>query len=370
MNEIRLLILDDDQKIIESFESTIKKINRDDENDLRYEVYPANTLLEAKKIIKYNKLDTAIIDLNLNNGNQADPDNSEGNQAIKELMQNFRMPIFVVSGELAKLDEALQQNRLIIQQSRDDFSRVNGLETIIPPIFSSKSIHYFARDGFLEQKINKFYWEHLSQSIESWKKVEKEYPDDIEKILSRHTLSCLNEELYVNGNIGRFDKYHPGEMYIIPPIKQHYHTGDIIEKDGDKFIIINPACDIVNKDKMEYYTLAKILKAIDLPKIKNKGEVNKISYIDDNLKKVNKLDRYHFLPTFDIIDNDYVIDFQNLSIIKIGAITKTVYSEYLPEREANIKKYKKIASVAPPFLKDIIARFSAYYARQGQPNFL
>jgi len=370
MNEIRLLILDDDLEVINSFQGAIDRINRDDKNNLEYKVYTAKTLQEAEEIIKYNKLDTAVIDLNLNNDNRVDPDNSDGNQAIEKLMQNFRMPIFVVSGELTKLNESLQQNELIIQKNRDDFSRESGFETIIPPRFLSKSIHYFARDGFLEQKINKFYWEHLSQTIKSWENVEKEYPEEIEKILSRHTLSCLNEELYVNGNIGSFDKYHPGEMYIIPPIKKHYHTGDIVEKDGDKFIIINPACDIVNKDKMEYYTLVKIFKAIDLPKIENKQDASKISYINDNLKKANKLDRYHFLPAFDIIDHDYVIAFQNLFIIEIGEITKTTYSEYLSERESNIKEYKKIASIASPFLKDIIARFSAYYARQGQPNFL
>lgn len=370
MNEIKLLILDDDREVIKSFEDTVKRINRDDENNLNYKVYTANTLEEAIEIIKYYKLDTAIIDLNLNNGAQNDPYNSDGNQAIKELMQNFRMPIFVVSGELTKLDESLQHNELIIQKNRDEFAKENGLETIIPPLFLSKSIHYFARDGFLEHKINTFYWEHLSQTIDSWRKVEEEHPAEIEKILSRHTLSCLNEDLYVDGNIGSFDKYHPGEMYIIPPIKQHYHTGDIIEKDGTKYIIINPACDIVNEGKMEYYILVKIYPAVEISKIKYKPEKKQESYIQENLANSNKLDRYHFLPKFDIIDDNYVIDFQYIQIVDIGTDKKTDYTEYLKEREKNIREYKKIASVSSPFLKDIVARFSAYYARQGQPNFL
>lgn len=368
MSEIKLLILDDDKEVIASFLDIIKRINRD--GTITYKVYPVQTLDEAKEIIKYNKLDTAVIDLNLNNGDGADPDNADGNIAIEELMTNFRMPIFVVSGEPGKLKENLSDNHLINLYTRDDFTTKNGFETIIPPLFLSKSIHYFARDGFLEQKINKFYWKHLSQTIESWEKVESEYPEDIEKILSRHTLSCLNEELYVNGNIGSFDKYHPGEMYIIPPIKQHYHTGDIAEKDGEKYIIINPACDIVNKGKLEHYTIVKIHKATEIPKIKNKTPENQESYINENLKKSNKLDRYHLLPKFDLFDEHYVIDFQNITIVKIGEDEKTNYAEYLEERERYIKEYSRIISIASPFLKDIIARFSAYYARQGQPNFL
>lgn len=365
MNEIKLLILDDDQEVIGSFESSIKRINRDKEKDFgyKYKVYTANTLDEAKEIIKYNKLDTAIIDLNLNNGNKTAQDNSEGNQAIKELMQNFRMPIFVVSGEPEKLEPTLRDNNLIKLYPRDQFN--NGFENIIPPLFFSKSIHYFARDGFLEQKINKFYWEHLSQTIKSWENVEGEYPGEIEKILSRHTLSCLNEELYVNGNVGSFDKYHPGEMYIIPPIKQHCHTGDIIEKENELFIILNPACDIVNSGNLDYFILVKVVEFDSLKILIEKinPQVDPTISFYDRLNqggksryddcKANKKDRFHYLPKFDIFD-DKLIDFQQVS-------TKE-------KEEINHDDVK--ASISSPFLKDIIARFSAYYARQGQPNFL
>ncbi len=365
MDEIRLLILDDDEDVIQSFEETIKRINRDQDNNLKYKSYIAKNLNEAREIIKYNKLDTAIIDLNLNNGDGTDPDNSDGNKAIKELMKNFRMPIFVVSGELAKLDDSLKDNKLIKQKSRDDFAAENGFETVIPPVFSSKSIHYFARDGFLEQKINKFYWEHLSQTIKAWEDVEAEYPDEIEKILSRHTLSCLNEELYVNGNIGSFDKYHPGEMYIIPPIKQHCHTGDIFEKENELFIILNPACDIVNSGNLDYFILVKVVEFDSLKILIEKinPQADPAGSFYDRLNqggksryddcKANKKDRFHYLPKFDIFD-DKLIDFQQVS-------TKE-------KEEINHDDVK--ASISSPFLKDIIARFSAYYARQGQPNFL
>jgi hypothetical protein len=363
MHEIRLLILDDDSEVVESFQSVIKRINRDDKNTFRYKAYVAANLEEAKGIIKYNRLDTAVIDLNLNNSKQTDPDNDDGNKAIEELMQNFRMPIFVVSGEPEKLYEAFQKHPLIKCYARDQFD--NGLEKTIPELFFSESIHYFARDGLLEQMINRFYWEHLSQTIKSWEEVEKEHSVDIKKILSRHTLSCLNEELYVNGNIGSFDKYHPGEMYIIPPIKQHYHTGDIIiKKDGEKFIILNPACDIVNDINLDYYILVKVTCFTTLTSLLDKIKKDKpYEYFYESLNKKgkscyddcrsNKKDRFHYLPQFGMMSNN-VIDFQNITMI--------------PKDE--ISSFERIASISSLFLKDIIARFSAYYARQGQPNFL
>ena len=48
---------------------------------------------------------------------------------------------------------------------------------------------------------------------------------------------------------------------------------------------------------------------------------------------------------------------------------KTYTVDFVLEKE-NIKEYTPIASISSIFLKDIIARFSAYYARQGQPNLM
>ena len=356
--------MDDDQVVLDSYIDTIRRINRAD-TDLKYKLHTAKTLNEANEIIYYNKLDTAIIDLNLNNDNQSDPDNADGNQAIKELMHYFRMPIFIVSGELSKLDSELESNNFIKTFSRENFSRNNGLETIIPPLFNSKSIHYFSRDGFLEEKINKFYWDNLSKTINSWTEIGTKYPDDIEKILSRHTVACLNEQLYVNGNIGSFDKYHPGEMYIIPPIKQHCHTGDIIQKDGDLFIILNPACDIVNSGNLDYFILAKLIdfNLVQMlieninPQVDSQDDffnrLNKKGKTRYQDCKTNKKDRFHYLPKFDTLP-DKLIDFQQI----------------INKEKDEIRTTDRIASISSPFLKDIIARFSAYYARQGQPNLL
>lgn len=366
MTEIKLLILDDDTKVTDSYTETIKRINRDTENPLNYKVYVANTLDKAKEYIKYNKLDTAIIDLNLC-VDKSDLLNADGNKAIEEIKIFFRMPIFVVSGELDKLEEKFKNNNLIIPKTRDD--SVSEIFVIdIPSVYNSKSMQYFSRNGHLEQKINEFYWNHLEKTWKSWSEVNEVHSTKIDTILSRHTVSCLNEQLYVNGNIGSFDKYHPGEMYIIPPIKEHYHTGDIIENSDSLFVIINPACDIVNKNKLHMYTIVKIIKAVDIESIKNKTLAKRREYIESTLKKTNNLDRYHFLPKFNKITDDYVIDFQDISTIDIGENTNSGNINYFKDREEKIKKYKRIASISSPFLKDVIARFSAYYARQGQPN--
>ncbi|WP_419767527.1 hypothetical protein [Arcobacter sp.] len=366
MSKIKLLIIEDSEDAIKNYEETIKRINRTSED---YKYYFAKNLEEANDYIEYFKLDSAIVDLNLS-GEESDLSNNDGNAVIDGLISNFRIPIFVVTGEPQKLDSKFDNNNLVSLIRRGD-KTTHEILSSIKDNYNSPTIQYFSRNGFLETKINDFYWTNLQETLNSWNAVSEEHPSDINKILSRHTVSCLNEQFYVSGNIGKFDKFHNGEMYIIPPIKIHYHTGDIIQKDDELFIILNPACDVVNINKLEYYLLVKIIKIENIYEIKYKSTSGKESYFDSNLRKGNKTDRYHYLPKFSKIDSEYVIDFQNIKTVNIGSISNPTNGQYINERELIIKRdYKRIASISSPFLKDIISRFSLFYSRQGQPNLL
>lgn len=370
MKEIKLLIIDDDNEVLTEFSKSVERFNRDNQETCIFKVYEKKSLDEAKDIIKYYKIDTAIIDLNLQeNFENPETDNSDGNSVVQKIIENFRIPIYILTGEPQKLALKYKNKNNITLNTKGEKSYLDLLKELQEKL-SLKTIDYFSENGYLEKEINDFYWDNLQETLESWNDVARIHPTEIDKILSRHTVACLNEKLYVNGNIGNFDKYHPGEMYIIPPIKQHYHTGDIISKNNELFIILNPACDIVNKGKLNNYTLAKIIKALDIPKIRDRSEANKISYINDNLKRTNTLDQYHFLPSFNKIAGDFVIDFQQLTTVEIGTENKSIFNQYIIEREKHIITYERIASISSPFLKDIISRFALYYARQGQPNLL
>ncbi|EIC6429566.1 hypothetical protein LAH54_001771 [Campylobacter jejuni] len=161
--------------------------------------------------------------------------------------------------------------------------------------------------------------------------------DEIDLVLLRHTTACLNEKLYVSNSNGKyFNEYHPGEMYIYPTIKDRHHTGDIVKKNDDFFIILTPSCDIVN-NKYDYYVLARII---------NSSCTKESFYPIENFAKIfNNKDKEILEPS---------ICFQDLISVKKEEITE----------------YHRIASISYPFLKDIIARFSRYYARQGRPKII
>ncbi|HFK1809836.1 TPA: hypothetical protein ACGXQD_006191 [Bacillus cereus] len=61
---------------------------------------------------------------------------------------------------------------------------------------------------------------------------------------------------------------------------------------------------------------------------------------------------YHFLPSYSDFSGGF-IDFQDMVSLTADSF------------EGN---YEKVATVTSQFAKDIAARFTLYYARQGQPN--
>ncbi|WP_128297455.1 hypothetical protein [Aeromonas caviae] len=78
----------------------------------------------------------------------------------------------------------------------------------------------------------------------------------------------------------------------------------------------------------------------------NKNELDKIY-------KNNKSGYYHWLPAV-VFFNGGVINFRMI----------TTHSE----AELSSQYDKPLIQISPAFVKDIVSRFSSYYARQGQPD--
>ena len=68
--------------------------------------------------------------------------------------------------------------------------------------------------------------------------------------------------------------------------------------------------------------------------------------------------KYHFLPKVSFFDGGF-IDFSLLVTLKYDKVSKMFLERNLV----------KLGTITNPFKRDIIARFSSYYQRQGQPTF-
>ncbi|MGB3463846.1 MAG: hypothetical protein WBA74_01190, partial [Cyclobacteriaceae bacterium] len=157
------------------------------------------------------------------------------------------------------------------------------------------------------------------------------------------------------------------EFYITSPIKKSIFTGDIVLFKGLRYLVLTPSCDIVLRENG-----SRNANHILFCKIRNLGEVienfstlkadtgssNSIRKKLERLIQNNGKQNFHFIPKNNSIDAG-LIDFQDKVTI--------------PETEVNQKiqdsEIIRIATVSMPFLKDIISRYSNYYARQGAPDF-
>lgn len=357
---LSLLIVEDNEKQIKLYQDAIDEFSTD--SDIKIEIKFSSSLEEGIEQIRNNDFDAAIVDLRLG----SDDTEGRGKEIIREIKGNLRFPVFVLTGYPGDLDDDLKEGNIFYRVYRQTEKDTIEVLHEISSIYKTGITNIMGRKGIIDKTLQKVFWENFAESMEYWK-TEIEDEKKIEKVLSRHILAHLSESLKLTEE-GEFEKCHPAEVYIMPPIKKDFFTGDILEnKDSQEFfLILTPACDMElrRREDGEDWVMYRNADKIILAKLIEFSQIAEVSaYIEthSNTKKKEveryikntKKERYYYLPSFGSQIPGFLIDFQDINRIN-------------PE-EINI--YNRLASVDEPFLKDIIARFTSYYARQGSPDF-
>lgn len=362
MNNMNLLIVEDDPSAITQYKKEIESYNEErsicHNNDIKIVPEIINTKEKAIQTLGNIKksFDGAIIDLNLLGVGNED---SSGNDVIREIRNNLRFPVFVITGTPAHLDNDLSEEsslfKLIRRGEVDDY-----LEQLVS-IFNTGITKILNKSGKIEKFITQIFWNHLSSSLDLWIKDSQRDSEEKQKSLLRYTLLHMQEYLDINSS-GTLEKYHPAEFLITKPIKPSIFTGDILQtKENDRYLILTPACDIDEKsgkrNAEKIFTL-KILRPenIDQEFINRNMSNSKKKKIQPILN--NSKPRYHFIPKAGDFDNG-VIDFQDKKTFDTNGLLESI----------NRGEISRIATISSPFLKDVIARYSNYYSRQGSPDF-
>lgn len=357
MEELKLLIVEDDPKVVEMYERGIKAYNLDSLVKINFEV-----AIDKDAAFEYlNKniiiFDAAIVDLDLLG---LGGDDRSGNEVIRLIKGNLRFPVFVISGTPQNLDEELREQsslfKVITRGEEGDY-----IDEIVK-IFNTGITKILNRTGPIERYITQIFWNHISNSLDLWINDELRNFEEKQKSLLRYTLLHMQEYLELTTD-SNFENYHPAEIYITPPIKNEVFTGDIIQhiKSNERFIILTPSCDLAHEGKTENILLAKIDSDILIPELKNviknpdesKGTIKNAKKDLEKIITNNKSSKYHFLPEYKSLQAG-LIDFQNLK-----SVTKAIIKD----------EYQIEAATNSSFTKDILARFSYYYSRQGSPDF-
>jgi len=359
MEKIELLIVEDDEKVINDiYIRNINSFNLDASVKINYTI--SKTKDEAIEILNnLHNFDAAIVDLDLLGLHGND---KSGNEVIRIIKNNLRFPVFVISGTPHNLDIDLRNESSLFKiKSRGEEG--DYIDEIVS-IYNTGITKILKRKGTIDEYLNTIFWNHLSNSMGIWIEDDSRSPEEKQKTLLRYTLLHIQEYLELSED-SDFEDYHPAEIYITPPVKPNIFTGDVIKekKTEINYIVLTPSCDLAHEGKTEIVLLVQIQN-------KNEGEINRLKTIIINPEESNgnkksaekelkrlinnsQSSKFHFLPDYENIEAG-LINFQQLKSVPKKSI---------------LEDYDRIASVNSTFTKDIVARFSYYYSRQGSPDF-
>ncbi|MFJ7183814.1 hypothetical protein [Lysinibacillus xylanilyticus] len=352
--ELKLLIIEDDSSQIEMYNDNIELYNyKQNENIIATCI---DNLEEGLKALQDPDYDAAIIDLKLTPGDQE----GKGNILIDKIKSSLRIPIVIISGYPQDLDSKYKSDTnpfISVHKKDEDFSEI--LSEVVA-LYKTGITNILGKKGHIEDYLNSIFWNHLAPTVDYWKNQVNDH-EDIEKVLLRYTLSHLQEYLELHDTQEDFEEYLPIEMYVSPPIKKKPFTGDIIKSsDNSYWIILNPSCDMAQA-KAKDVTIAQIEKVENdyilnlkrsIQKATDESLVSKKMELEKLIRNSGAL-KYHFLPQSSCFEGGF-INFQKIKSVKYREVDKD---------------FERVASVTDRFAKDIIARFSHYYSRQGQPDF-
>lgn len=329
---------------------------------------------EAMVLLYKEDFHALIVDLKLDaeDSNKEDEEIS-GNILLKNIVNKEIIPIIVRTGFPEKMAQELQKlkDKNVIKACSKDSPTLEEVIKELIDYYNTSIFSIFGSRGKVDKHIKDFFWNVLPACFMNKEEEINGLAKELkEKVIIRYVSSWLNNKYMFNE--GYLD-VEPIEMYMFPNPIDKVCNCDIYKDNNtnEKLIVLTPACDLAN-DKAKNILFATIQSYESVEKFNetikkcceqkregseiSNGNKNKIASWSRNSHKESM--RYHFLPKVSFFDGGF-IDFRLLTCLK--------YDEEGNKFEG--RDLDKIGTITDSFKRDIIARFSSYYQRQGQPTF-
>lgn len=386
MNKMTLILIEDNDDEAQFCQNAVNDFNDEHKNkEWCIQLVTHNNIEAASKALESSYFDGAIIDMKLADSGD------EGNQALDVIRQHLkRIPVAIYTGTPDVADNS--DDIPLIDVFKKGDATYEQLIYKFWDIYNTGLTKIMGGKGQIEQSLSQIFIKHLLPKISpkptvseksNWVSYAEEDPDNTEKALLRHTLNHLIHELYKSS-----ENCYPEEMYIhLPNLEQDQvkvDTGCILQnKDNNKFyIVLSPACDLAEREEGVCNTDRALLVEIQMLE-----DILSDDYFISNCHNGKKLKK-RYLKSNSEPPREYLSKQQDNDLIKYQRNTKNLYYCWLPKTSCfnngavinfrRVSTYSQeeldesfnspVIQVASPFLKDIISRFSSYYARQGQPD--
>ncbi len=345
MCKMNLLLVEDNPQDQETCQNAVNDFTEDNGCEISLDI--KTNVTDAINSLNSSYYDGAIIDMRL--ADQGD----EGNAVIEQIRNTLRrIPVVIMTGTP---DAAETEGFPLVELCKKGDIKYSTIVNNLWEIYNTGLTRILGGRGEIERKLSQIFITNLLPQKESWIAHAAKDAERTEKSLLRHAMNHL-----VHSLDNDIDKCYPEEVYIHPPIQPRINPGCLIKnKETSTFyIVMNPACDLAEREsggcKTDRALLVEIQNLKDIfPKF------NWSSLSKDNKKSIDKLFKnnhafyYHWLPKTTFYCGG-VINFRRVST----------------HSESDLADHfeKPDLQISPSFLKDIVSRFSSYYARQGQPD--
>lgn len=364
---MKLLIIDDDAAEQKRFQDAIELWNISHKNnpadlfdlDCIEEFEQAQRKIESPGLEEY---DGVVVDMRFKK-------EIKGDELLNAINQRFlRVPIVIYTGTPDSV-EVVKGFCLKVC-----IKTVVSEDKILEWFFDVKMSGLMAvvgMQGGIEKKLREVFCQFQVQSLERWAKLGKQRGVEVaERSAMRYVLTHLLDSLYQEDGA-----VFPDEMYLNVGKSQVLKTGDVIMTKGgsetEYYLVMSPACDLVVRKtgtpKTESVLLVGIVSTAEatarslsdkIVQWKNQGadedtcKRNEESYLK-RFREQTDPEYVHSVPCIKDMPRQYV------------AFRKVLH---LPYEKVDKEFSRSGLRIAPPFLKDIQARFASYYGRQGQPD--
>lgn len=359
-----ILFVEDEATQRDMFESAVTDWNAKNAKAGRIFTFDmAETVESAQAALDRLRCDAAMFDLRVkgNDGGKAQP---KGNELALFALRQRGVPVAIISANTGEVEEDVRNAGSVgIFDKTDDQGDGNYYDRALAWLgdqwdmmdvlaAARKEIEGSAADIFLLRL-----WPRWKMFAD----LEISDRTELERIVTRQYVSHMADLLGLDDpdNV----TWHPFENYVSPALmSSRAHTGDIFRFDGVLWVVLTPQCDMATQ-KVENVILAKCAQGIegwadavqvqkeDSPpnKALEKSTALLRKHLNQNLEASK-----HFLPPLPGEAEPVLVSFSAIA-------TKSL-------QELNGQLDHRVASIATPFLSNIVQRFGSYISRTGQPN--
>lgn len=359
-----ILFVEDEATQLDMFESAVTDWNSKNVEAGRFFTFDvADTVESAQTALDRLRCDAAMFDLRVkgNDGGKAQP---KGNELALFALRQRGVPVAIISANTGEIEDDVRNAGSVgIFDKTDDQGDGNYYDRALAWLgdqWDMMDVLAAARNKMEGSAADIF----LLRLWPRWKMfADLEIADrtELEKIVTRQYVSHMADLLGLDDPDNA--TWHPFENYVSPALmSSRAHTGDIFRFDGVLWVVLTPQCDMATQ-KVENVLLARCkqgiegwIDAVNVQKDDNASN-SKLKASTELLRKhlnQNLETSKHFLPPLPGETDPVLVSFSAI-------LTR-------PLEDLNGQLEHRVASIATPFLSNIVQRFGSYISRAGQPN--